>query len=347
MLARRRRRPDSAGAAPDPAAAADPLAGAAPGVIEPVAAELAAAYALDERLLGRLAAFARTNPDLPDRFVERFEAHARSLPAGHPSRFADAAGRQAVIRALGVRLLNGRFDQELLERTRSRIATFAATGVRSLFLVSWVVVVPDVIVERADALGYPPGVREELRRTMTCVANAISILFSEAFTQIEAERVLSLESVRATSVELADVARSIEAMAIADGDRALAAQVESATMALDEVATNASRIGQIVELIKSIAAQTNLLALNANIEAARAGQEGKGFAVVAGEVKNLASSTRSSLGDIEQLVARMQDSVAVASSSVGTVYATTESLTATAETLARIAESLQLDTASR
>ena len=76
---------------------------------------------------------------------------------------------------------------------------------------------------------------------------------------------------------------------------------------------------------------------------ARAGNEGKGFAVVAGEVKNLANSTRSSLGDIGELVERMQDSVAVAAGSVGAVQATTESLTATAETLAQMADSLQLD----
>lgn len=75
---------------------------------------------------------------------------------------------------------------------------------------------------------------------------------------------------------------------------------------VQELDETARAIGEVVNLIRDIAAQTNLLALNATIEAARAGEAGRGFAVVAAEVKSLASQTADATDRIVAQVAAIQ-----------------------------------------
>ena len=84
------------------------------------------------------------------------------------------------------------------------------------------------------------------------------------------------------------------------------AQARRTNARVGELAKAAARIGDVVELINTIAGQTNLLALNATIEAARAGEAGRGFAVVASEVKALAEQTAKATGEISTQISGIQ-----------------------------------------
>lgn len=120
------------------------------------------------------------------------------------------------------------------------------------------------------------------------------------------------------STNVQTVASATEEMAssIQEISRQVSESTKITNMAVDQAAQSRAsiedltlatqKIGDVVDLISSIAAQTNLLALNATIEAARAGEAGRGFAVVASEVKALAKQTATATDEIGQQILSIQ-----------------------------------------
>jgi methyl-accepting chemotaxis protein len=107
---------------------------------------------------------------------------------------------------------------------------------------------------------------------------------------------------------------------------------------VSELSKAASRIGDVVELINTIAAQTNLLALNATIEAARAGDAGRGFAVVASEVKALAEQTSKATGEIGQQISGIQAATQDSVNAIKEISGTIEKLSEISSTIAAAVE---------
>jgi methyl-accepting chemotaxis protein len=162
-----------------------------------------------------------------------------------------------------------------------------------------------------DTLATLRSASEKMRAT----SEGMSSVSAETNAQVRQASTASgaasshVQSVAAASEQLsasiADISRQVSHAAGIAG-RAVE-QTRQTDGTVQGLAATASRIGEVVELINSIAGQTNLLALNATIEAARAGEAGKGFAVVASEVKSLATQTAKATEEISQQISAVQN----------------------------------------
>jgi len=115
-------------------------------------------------------------------------------------------------------------------------------------------------------------------------------------------------------------------------------QVRKTNDRVSELTKAAARIGDVVELINTIAGQTNLLALNATIEAARAGEAGRGFAVVASEVKALAEQTAKATGEIGQQISGIQSATEDSVNAIREIGGTIEKLSEISSAIAAAVE---------
>jgi methyl-accepting chemotaxis protein len=171
-----------------------------------------------------------------------------------------------------------------------------------------------------DALAKVRGAAERLETASTALNGAADA--------VSAESRAAEERVGAASMNVTSAASSAEELAASIGEIAgqAATSTEVAGRAvmeaqrtvetMSQLATAASRIGEVIGLIQAIAGQTNLLALNATIEAARAGEAGRGFAVVASEVKSLAGQTAKATEEVATQIGAIQSAAGDATQAI-------------------------------
>jgi aerotaxis receptor len=125
------------------------------------------------------------------------------------------------------------------------------------------------------------------------------------------ETASSMEQITGTVRQSAESARQASDLALKANDitQRSSDAVCTVTQTMGLIADSSKRIGEIIQVIDSIAFQTNILALNAAVEAARAGEQGRGFAVVAAEVRTLAGRTTGAAREIKQLIEMSAETV--------------------------------------
>jgi methyl-accepting chemotaxis protein len=138
---------------------------------------------------------------------------------------------------------------------------------------------------------------------------------SQALATAATQQAASLEETSASLEEMTSMTKRTAANAqaakeLGNATRAAAdagtTDIQTMSLAMDEIKVSSDNIAKIIKTIDEIAFQTNLLALNAAVEAARAGEAGAGFAVVADEVRSLAQRSATAA---KETATQIEDSI--------------------------------------
>jgi methyl-accepting chemotaxis protein len=212
---------------------------------------------------------------------------------------------------------DGDLRARLIESGRDELSQIASTFNR---FVGMVAAAMHAVDDRSAALAAKS---DRLTSVSTELAGSAEEAAGRAGTATTAAAEIS-RSVQAAAAGTEQMGASIHEIGRrADEAADVAGQASAVAEAVNEkiirLGASSREIGAVAELIGGIAAQTNLLALNASIEAARAGQHGKGFAVVADEVKELSQETAAATDDIVSRIGAIRSDTEAAVQAIGEI----------------------------
>jgi methyl-accepting chemotaxis protein len=236
-----------------------------------------------------------------------------------------------VFKENAVKVLGMQAEREALEKTarEERAAAMAQLADQFEGAVGEIVETVSSASTQLEASAGTLSTTAERAQELTTMVAAAS---EEASTNVQS--VASASEEMASSVN--EIGRQVQESARIAGEAV--AQARKTHHRVNELSEASRRIGDVVELINTVASQTNLLALNATIEAARAGEAGRGFAVVATEVKALAEQTAKATEEIRRQISDIQNATQDSVSAIEEIGVTIGRISEISSTIASAVE---------